>query len=183
LSETILHTRKSNRVPNEIIIYDDYAEVILYSHKNIECARTKVSLNKLDIVRRYKWCVYLRDRSCYAMTTVNGNTAKMHNVLFVPPENMICDHRDGNGLNNRDDNVRVCTPLQNSRNVGPKKNNKSGIAGVYWNKANKKWRARIKVNYVSIDLGCYENLEDARQARLDGELEHYGEFSPQRSRQ
>ena len=57
-----------------------------------------------------------------------------------------------------------------------KKTNKSGIAGVHWDKNANKWRAKLTYKYKSINLGRFEKLEDARKARKDAELKYFGEF-------
>lgn len=176
MSSEVLHTRKNNREPNEIILYDDYAEVVLYDRHNIECARAKVSLDKLAIIRLYKWCAYLRDRSSYAVTTINGVIVKMHNVLFDPPEGMVVDHIYRDGLDNRNDKVRICTQLDNSRNVGVKKNNSSGYPGV--TKHGNRWRSRIRLNYQWISLGVFDDVQDAITARTTAEQQYYGQFAP-----
>lgn len=171
-------TRDKKFTRNEIIIYETHAEVILYNKNNIECARAMVSLDKLEEVRKYAWCAYIRERSSYAVTSINGSSVKMHNILFNPPDGYVCDHIDRNGFNNQNDNIRFCTRQQNSFNVGPKKNNKSGYQGVYWNPALSKWRANIRVNGKAIFLGCYVELDDAIAARKAAEVTYFGEYAP-----
>ena len=61
-------------------------------------------------------------------------------------------------------------------NVSIKKTNKSGITGVFWHKNANKWRAVIAYKNKKIHLGIFDNLEDARKAREDGEIKYFGEF-------
>ncbi len=174
------HSR-STRDPNEIVIHDDHAEVLLYDKNSNEIARTKISLDKVEIAKQHKWCIYLRDRSSYAITSKEKTTVKMHNILFDVPEGKVVDHINRDSLDNRNENIRFCDNLENSRNIGPKKNNTSGVSGVYWNSDNNKWRSRIKVNYKTIEIGSFDKLEDAKKARKEAEIKYYGEFSPQLS--
>lgn len=44
-------------------------------------------------------------------------------------------------------------------------NNTSGVSGVYWNRTCKKWHARIQASGVNNNLGYFESLEDAKEAR------------------
>lgn len=53
------------------------------------------------------------------------------------------------------------------------KNNTTGHKGVYWNKMNKNWRAKIKVNQKSIDLGSYSKFKEAVLAREDAERRYF----------
>lgn len=52
----------------------------------------------------------------------------------------------------------------------------SGFAGVYYRKDSGKWRASINKNKIKYNLGTYSKLIDAVKARLNGELEYYGEY-------
>jgi hypothetical protein len=91
----------------------------------------------------------------------------------------IIDHIDGNGLNNRIDNLRACTHTQNFRNREAISTNSSGVLGVY--RKGKKWQASIGMNGKKINLGTFYNIEDAIQARLQAEKDLWiGDFKPRR---
>lgn len=53
------------------------------------------------------------------------------------------------------------------------KRNKSGVKGVYWHKKKKKWVACIMFRRKNINLGTYDNLEDAAQARKEAEEKYF----------
>lgn len=60
--------------------------------------------------------------------------------------------------------------------INPKhlrKNNKTGVNGVYWDKKLKKYRARINVKGKNISLGCFKTLEEAKKARKLAEDKYY----------
>lgn len=60
--------------------------------------------------------------------------------------------------------------------INPKhlrKNNKTGVNGVYWDNKLKKYRARITVKGKSISLGCFKDLEEAKKARKLAEDKYY----------
>lgn len=61
--------------------------------------------------------------------------------------------------------------LINSKKI--RKNNTSGINGVYWDKKLKKYRVRIHFKNKSIALGCYKTLEEARKARKEAEEKYF----------
>ena len=50
---------------------------------------------------------------------------------------------------------------------GNPKNNTSGIKGVDFNKANNVWRARIRINGITITIGIFHDKKDAVKARLN----------------
>lgn len=90
------------------------------------------------------------------------------------------DHINRNPLDNRKENLRKTTRVENNRNCTIAKNNTSGIIGVYWNKRNNNWRSSITVDKERIELGSYKNKDDAIVARLKAEVKYFGEFAPQK---
>lgn len=52
-------------------------------------------------------------------------------------------------------------------------NNTSGHKGVYWSKANKKWKSGIMIKGKDIYLGYYVNKQDAINARLEAEEKYF----------
>lgn len=57
-----------------------------------------------------------------------------------------------------------------------RKNNKTGITGVCWDKKRKKWFAQIKINYHNKFLGYFKELSDAVKARKQAELKYFKEI-------
>ena len=92
------------------------------------------------------------------------------------------DHKDRNGLNNRKENLRPATHLQNSWNIlKDKSNDKHPVVGVISpQKETWKWRAFIRVDGQYHYLGAFLTENEAIIARLKAEKEYYGEFAPQR---
>lgn len=77
----------------------------------------------------------------------------------------VIDHINHDRLDNRPENLRDVTHVENTRNSKLSTANTSGTTGVYWDKSRKLWIASIKVNYKSISLGRYADIEDAIAAR------------------
>ena len=86
------------------------------------------------------------------------------------------DHRNGNKLDNRKSNLRICSRSENQMNRGKQKNNTSGFKGVSQIKMNQKWVAYIKVNYKRIYIGCFLKKVDAARAYNMAALKYHGEF-------
>jgi hypothetical protein len=71
------------------------------------------------------------------------------------------DHRDRNKLDNRRRNLRVATQGQQTKNVGRRRNNKSGFIGVHWSKAAGKWHAQIRIDGRKRHLGSFADPAEA----------------------
>ena len=156
--------------PNEIIEYDDYAEIILYNKDCEEVARALIDLEDIDKVKDYKW--KLKD-SGYAC---NNNCGYLHRFIMDCPDNMVVDHINHNRLDNRKSNLRICTQQQNSMNAGKRNDNKSGTTGICWDKSRNKWKSYIDINNKRINIGRFNTKEEAIEARKQAELEYFGEY-------
>ena len=161
----------SHKDPNEIIEYDDYAEIILYDKNNNEIARTLIDLDDIEKVSKYKWHI----QKGYVQ---NSKTRYMlHRFVMNCPDDMIVDHINRNKLDNRKSNLRICTNTENNRNMPRRSNVNSKERGVYQS-SKSGWVARIKVNAKDIYLGTFKSIEEAIEARHKAEIEYFGEFAP-----
>ena len=73
------------------------------------------------------------------------------------------DHINGNKLDNRRQNLRVCTHAENQRNRGALSNNKCGYKGVHQRRDTNKFEAQIKYMGRIKKLGCFDNPELAHE--------------------
>ena len=106
---------------------------------------------------------------------------KAHRVAWVIttgawPVNQI-DHINGNKSDNQWINLREATQSQNSCNVAPRSNNKTGITGVSWDNDRGKWFASICFDGRGLNLGRYDTVEEAISARSVAQIKHHGEFA------
>lgn len=109
----------------------------------------------------------------YLKGVVNNITLKAHRVAYaiyhgIWPNDDV-DHINGIRTDNRINNLRVVSRTENMRNAKRYKCNKTGVTGVYWNKALQKYEAKIQVNKKQIFLGVFRTKELAAQARLNAE--------------
>ena len=116
---------------------------------------------------QYKWYSKIDQKNIYAKHNckrVKGKTRvvlSIHRfILNITDRSISVDHIDGNGLNNRKSNLRVCSHLHNSMN----KTRNSGVSkykGVCWHKCSGKWSAYIMENGNRHHLGLFTNMRDA----------------------
>lgn len=111
----------------------------------------------------------------------NGKRSKLflHRLLMSPPPGKFVDHIDGNKLDCRRSNMRICTKSDNCRNrrVSWWYGKTSRFKGVCWNRRDGKWMAYIYVNWKMIRLGSFENEIDAAQHYDEAAREYFGEFA------
>lgn len=101
----------------------------------------------------------------------------MHRMVMGENAGKYTDHINGNKLDNRRENLRICTNAQNMRNIAPKKQNSSGFKGVTWQKDCSRWKAQIKVNYKNIHIGIFKIKEDAARAYNEAAKKYFGDFA------
>ena len=97
----------------------------------------------------------------------------MHNGSF---EGFI-DHIDGNRSNNKIENLRLATVLQNSWNRKNNSNNRTGVKGVHQIKATNKYQARICIGNKRLVLGSFEDLELAELVVMEARDKYHGKFA------
>ena len=123
---------------------------------------------------KYKWYAQRGGGTFYAARSSNGRVISMHRQIMQPPEGMVVDHINGNGVNNRRRNLRVCTQLQNSQN-NQRASGKSRFRGVF--PRGDKWEAHIQHNGEQFYLGLFDAEVEAARARDRKAFELAGEFA------
>ena len=108
----------------------------------------------------------------YRRVNIKGKMYKEHRIIMMLcfghiPENAEIDHINHVRNDNRLVNLRFVTRSENRKNQSVSSKNTSGVTGVYFSKARKKYIAQIKVNQELIYLGTFETLEEAAAARAE----------------
>jgi hypothetical protein len=116
----------------------------------------------------------------YWRVCINYKQHYQHRLIFLMFHGhlpQILDHKDGNPLNNKIENLREATAAENLRNSKLRKNNTSGVKGVSWSKLHKKWRAVVMVNGVNHRLGLFKDLELAQLVAEEARNKYHKEFA------
>ena len=118
-----------------------------------------------------------RHRTKYLQVGINYHTYLLHRVIWIYyygylPKDKLTDHIDGDGLNNKINNLRLVDAKESMKNGRRPKNNTSGVCGVIFRHKNKKWEAFIKVNRQFIFLGTFIHKRSAIRARKKAEIKY-----------
>ena len=122
-------------------------------------------------VMRFCWYV---DAHGYAVSNLQPQK-KMHRLIMGFPKSGI-DHKNGNKLDNRIANLRICSQKENQANSKKGKNNTSGFKGVSWDKSRKKWRAYLTKNYKQQFIGRFDDKKEAAKAYNNRARKEFGNF-------
>lgn len=106
-----------------------------------------------------------------ATELLHQHVARRMGILGPP------DHIDRNGLNNSRSNLRPANNSQQIAHQGLRANSTSGLKGVCFNKARRRWQAQITVKGKQRYLGLFSDPIDAAKAYDRAALSAFGEFA------
>lgn len=130
---------------------------------------------------QWKWRASVKSNTVYAITGIKCDGRRtsmlMHRaILRVTDSKIDVDHGDGNGLNNRRENIRPCTHAQNLANSGSR-GGSSKFKGVCWSKGNNRWSAAINIGGRIKHIGYFEKEEDAARSYNQFAEKHHKGFA------
>lgn len=151
--------------------------------KEIVLTQNKVAVvsdQDFEWLNRWKW-QYGSDGYARRTALAGGKQIllAMHRQITGCPKGLEVDHINRVRLDNRRENLRIVTRKQNSHNLGIRKNNTSGVAGVYWDKRKNKWKVHIMVDGKKMHLGYSKLLYVAAKIRKAADKK-YGFVTPER---
>jgi hypothetical protein len=169
---------------NEYAIKENYTEIYVVQRnktKHVILIDT-LNLNKL-LGFSHRWHVrwHKNAHRFYACATIYSKDGSkdmlMHSFLFDRQENEVLDHINGNGLDNRDENIRPCSEDKNLKNRnGRNKNNKSGYRNVVL--VSGYYRIQLQINGKNHRFPeKFSDVDDAGKFAEKMRLQYYGEFA------
>ncbi len=124
-------------------------------------------LEDYDKIKDYCWCLN-KDGYVVARNCDNKKIIYMHRLVIKECEHV--DHINHKKYDNRKKNIRSVNPTENAMN-------KSNVSGVYYDNTKHKWKAKIQLYHKVINLGSYDNYDDAIKSRKEAEEKYFGEYS------
>lgn len=154
----------------------------------------KLTQNKETIVdeetyewaSKFKWFAIKSQKNKRCYFTAGRQSSKLlgkqqhillHREILNAPTGMMVDHINGNTLDNRKSNLRLCTNAENQRNRKKTIGTISQYKGVSWNKRKKKWQVQICYNRKCKHLGYFLDEKEAALRYNKEAIKLYGEFA------
>jgi hypothetical protein len=169
--------------------------VLLYRRLRYGCAFRKIPLTKgmfaivspedYDRLAAFKWYADKHDNTWYAVRWVRSKAnpkkqyrVRMHREVLPAPDDLLVDHQNHNGLDNRRSNLRIASVIENGWN---KRKTSSAFSsrfkGVSWAKREAKWRAQGRLYGKQKIIGYFDNEIDAAKAYDAWAVTAFGQFA------
>lgn len=166
--------RYSTYDKNIINIGIEYDEIVLKNRIGIVVGSAKIDKNETERCSDYKWSL---NKDGYAISSKDGKNFYLHRYLVCAQKGEYIDHINYDRLDNRKENLRICTNSQNLMHRSSlASNNTTGYHGIIFRKDRNKFSVEIQANKQKIFIGHYDKVDDAIVARKEAELKYFGKY-------
>ena len=115
--------------------------------KQIKLTQGKYAIiddSSFGLVSQYKWHFHITNgKMGYPRTMIAGKKIRLHTLLMKNPKGTYADHVNGNTLDNRRENLRICTPSESNANLSKRVGCSSKYKGISFDKERDKWQVRV----------------------------------------
>ncbi len=147
--------------------------------KEIQLTQGQVALvddEDFEYLTSRKWWAHKeRNERWYAESKEKGVKIHMHRVITNAPSGFEVDHINHNGLDNRKENLRVCTKSENIQNSRLRKDNTSGLRGVSRNGSG--WKALLRKDNTTVFDKTYKTKNEASEAYNEAAKKYFGKHA------
>lgn len=146
--------------------------------KEIRLTQGQVALvddEDYEWLSQWKWCASFdsTNQRIYAKGWAGGTRLTyMHRIIMDAKHGDIVDHQNHNTLDCRRANLLLTDASGNGKNASLRRNNKSGVCGVIWDRDRGAWRAELQSNNKRLYIGRFKFMDDAIEARRHASVLH-----------
>ena len=157
---------------NEFEIEGNTLKIFIHSNK-LGSMEVLADVEDMEILSRHRWFADKTRTLTYIKSSTGG---RMSRLVTSCPRDMMVDHKNRNTLDNRKQNLRICTNAQNTINrVGTRPT----YRGVHVEKRGKvlKYRAQLKTKGKGYSSKTFTTEIEAAKAYNEMALKYFGEFA------
>lgn len=169
---------RTNNDLNDYVVQNDIAIFNLYNQKNEKNGEFIIDLEDIEKVKYKKWR-FSHNHVVTGLPAKHTQQDLAHVILEAHPNGLndfVIDHADGNPLNNRKSNLRICSQTKNTQNKTFMSNNTSGFIGISYRQDRDRYDPEIRVGHIRCHLGYCKTLKEAVYKRFVAENLAFNEF-------
>lgn len=170
---------RTNNDLNDYEVNGEKATIFLYNQKNERIGSFIIDTEDLEKVKYHKWRLS-HQHVCTGLPAKGTQRDVAHVVLgFVAKDNpgLVVDHINGNPMDNRKNNLRICSQGENVLNKSFVSRNTSGFIGISWKKDRDCWDPEIRLRKTRCHLGQTKNFKEAVYKRYVAEELVFEDFA------